>query len=749
MTAAHLPLATPDDAPVLSVVDLCVAYGGVQALDSVSLTLMPETVVALIGPNGAGKTTLFQALTAAVPVQSGRIVWRGQSLLGMPPHTLAGLGLVRMAQQAAVFQHLTVQDHLQLATHPLRTQRKPRLPVQDWMEEVIDQLLIGVLTRGHCLLVGVPGLAKTLLISSLARTLDLSFNRIQFTPDLMPADITGTEVIQQDPTTGEHDEDKAFIGFDSAEAARACFAAAYDRNDLKMGPVRSMTTSELSEWLAERDNRGRKIEAGALLSKAVQENDMLSKGKHFLDEDLAQKAHAAVAEQYGLGEKDGERYWRLKSAIYQKMGGTFAKSQGDEADDLLRSAGGLPTSQTYGTPAKVEKPTAASPPPAPPPVAKPHHHQDAMQLPTKPTKKFPPPSHPKPTRAPLALMSTPGEMQKAQRIEADALLKAAGGEPAPVKRYSVTAPAGKSPKKPSAPAQSNDLARLAAHHDKMAKMHGDAVKEALKAGDGKTGMAHSDARLAHEVAAHAARAGGGPETSEASQKAKAATEATLPKTDAGSGKPAAAASAGDQGGIGGRSKEGLKVIAIGPRGGKIVGYVTKDGKQKAIYEGSQAAAKLAATVATHAEPAKAEPEAKDAAAPAAPADAAPSASAAEAKADGETPAGSAAAEKPDDAAAPAPADAPQDAPAGDQAAAPAPASPSEPIDDKPLSPDEPAGGTPSDAPDPEQLGSASPKTDSPESRHADEIAKMQERDRNRLKEETARLDFETQPLQRT
>lgn len=140
MTAAHQPLATPDDAPVLSVVDLCVAYGGVQALDSVSLSLMPETVVALIGPNGAGKTTLFQALTAAVPVQSGRIVWRGQSLLGLPPHALAGLGLVRMAQQAAVFQHLTVQDHLQLATHPLRTQRKPRLPVHDWMDEVIDQL---------------------------------------------------------------------------------------------------------------------------------------------------------------------------------------------------------------------------------------------------------------------------------------------------------------------------------------------------------------------------------------------------------------------------------------------------------------------------------------------------------------------------------------------------------------------------------------------------------------------------------
>ncbi len=70
-------------------------------------------------------------------------------------------------------------------------------------DEVIDQLLIAILTRGHCLLVGVPGLAKTLLISSLARTLDLSFNRIQFTPDLMPGDITGTDLLQIDPETNE------------------------------------------------------------------------------------------------------------------------------------------------------------------------------------------------------------------------------------------------------------------------------------------------------------------------------------------------------------------------------------------------------------------------------------------------------------------------------------------------------------------------------------------------------------------
>ncbi|HEX8311182.1 MAG TPA: MoxR family ATPase [Chthoniobacteraceae bacterium] len=68
--------------------------------------------------------------------------------------------------------------------------------------DVIEQLVIAVLAGGHCLLEGVPGLAKTAMIRSLSRTMDLSFRRIQFTPDLMPSDITGTDIIQEDPTTG-------------------------------------------------------------------------------------------------------------------------------------------------------------------------------------------------------------------------------------------------------------------------------------------------------------------------------------------------------------------------------------------------------------------------------------------------------------------------------------------------------------------------------------------------------------------
>jgi MoxR-like ATPase len=71
--------------------------------------------------------------------------------------------------------------------------------------DVIEQLLIAILARGHCLLEGVPGLAKTLMIRSLAESMDLQFRRIQFTPDLMPGDITGTDIIQENPQTGRRE----------------------------------------------------------------------------------------------------------------------------------------------------------------------------------------------------------------------------------------------------------------------------------------------------------------------------------------------------------------------------------------------------------------------------------------------------------------------------------------------------------------------------------------------------------------
>src|SRR6202790_1458997 len=69
-------------------------------------------------------------------------------------------------------------------------------------KQVVEQLLMALFSRGHCLLIGVPGLAKTLLVSTVSKIMHLSFKRIQFTPDLMPADITGTDILQDDPETG-------------------------------------------------------------------------------------------------------------------------------------------------------------------------------------------------------------------------------------------------------------------------------------------------------------------------------------------------------------------------------------------------------------------------------------------------------------------------------------------------------------------------------------------------------------------
>jgi MoxR-like ATPase len=89
-------------------------------------------------------------------------------------------------------------EHLRVAHQKLRREIGKVIVGQT---EVLDQLLMAIFCRGHALLMGVPGLAKTLMVSTLAQALDLTFKRIQFTPDLMPTDITGTEVIQDDPVT--------------------------------------------------------------------------------------------------------------------------------------------------------------------------------------------------------------------------------------------------------------------------------------------------------------------------------------------------------------------------------------------------------------------------------------------------------------------------------------------------------------------------------------------------------------------
>jgi len=93
-------------------------------------------------------------------------------------------------------------DKLQQAYNGIRGQMAQVIVGQD---EVLEQLLIALFSRGHCILEGVPGLAKTLMISTLSRCLSMTFSRIQFTPDLMPADITGTEVLEENRSTGRRE----------------------------------------------------------------------------------------------------------------------------------------------------------------------------------------------------------------------------------------------------------------------------------------------------------------------------------------------------------------------------------------------------------------------------------------------------------------------------------------------------------------------------------------------------------------
>ncbi len=96
--------------------------------------------------------------------------------------------------------HIELLEHLSASKNKIKNEVAKVIVGQD---SIIENLIITLLCRGHCLLIGVPGLAKTLIISSLSKALDLSFSRIQFTPDLMPSDIVGTEVMEEHPETGQ------------------------------------------------------------------------------------------------------------------------------------------------------------------------------------------------------------------------------------------------------------------------------------------------------------------------------------------------------------------------------------------------------------------------------------------------------------------------------------------------------------------------------------------------------------------
>ena len=103
--------------PLLRVHDVAVRFGGIVALDGVSFDVAPGQIVGLIGPNGAGKTTLFNCVSRLYPCDRGEIAFDGQSLLSLPRHRIAGLGIGRTFQNLALFRTMTVLDNVMVGRH--------------------------------------------------------------------------------------------------------------------------------------------------------------------------------------------------------------------------------------------------------------------------------------------------------------------------------------------------------------------------------------------------------------------------------------------------------------------------------------------------------------------------------------------------------------------------------------------------------------------------------------------------------
>ena len=146
-----------------------------------------------------GDTAKRRGTVAAVPPAIGRGLKNGTlnpESFRMPPDPVTAP--VSSPAPAAPAKTRSLGDILQEFSHHRRVMQEELQKIIVGQDEVIEQMFAAIFTRGHCLLEGVPGLAKTLMVSTVARILDVSFKRIQFTPDLMPSDITGTNVLEED-----------------------------------------------------------------------------------------------------------------------------------------------------------------------------------------------------------------------------------------------------------------------------------------------------------------------------------------------------------------------------------------------------------------------------------------------------------------------------------------------------------------------------------------------------------------------
>jgi len=194
-------------------------------------------------------------------------------------------------------------------------------------QEVIEQMLIAVLARGHCLLEGVPGLAKTLMVSSLAKVMSLSFHRVQFTPDLMPSDITGTDVLQEDPLT--HERKYVFV-------RGPLFANLILADEINRTPPK--TQAAMLEAMQERA-----ISAGGTTHALpdpffvlATQNPLEQEGTYPLPEAQLDRFLMYVKVGYPSGAEEWEIARRITSSVAPRLQPVVSHAQITQAQDLVR-----------------------------------------------------------------------------------------------------------------------------------------------------------------------------------------------------------------------------------------------------------------------------------------------------------------------------------------------------------------------------------------------------------------------------
>ena len=182
-----------------------VIVGQEEVMEQVLVALLAEGHALVEGVPGTAKTLLVKTLARIVGADFGRV----QFTPDMLPADITGVNIPNMQAGTFTLRRGPVFTDILLADEINRTPPKVQAALLEAMEErrvTLDgetHQLSPLFTGGHCLITGVPGLAKTLLIKTLAEILDLRFKRIQFTPDLMPTDITGTDILEEDQSTGK------------------------------------------------------------------------------------------------------------------------------------------------------------------------------------------------------------------------------------------------------------------------------------------------------------------------------------------------------------------------------------------------------------------------------------------------------------------------------------------------------------------------------------------------------------------